>query len=176
MLQKNYHDSLSETYKLNTRKTWSTIKEVIGKRKTDELTSSFKFCNITITDKHRIANGFNKYFLNVGPTLSNKIPHQYIGPEHYLRGSYMPSFFLNQVNENEIISIVNGLKNSAPGLGNIRTDLIKNVIHFITEPLTHIFNLSFTKDVFPDQIKIAKVKPIYKKVDSMISLIIDQYL
>ncbi len=88
----------------------------------------------------------------------------------------MPSFFLNQVNENEIISIVNGLKNSAPGLGNIRTDLIKNVIHFITEPLTHIFNLSFTKGVFPDQIKIAKVKPIYKKVDSMISLIIDQYL
>ncbi len=74
----------------------------------------------------------------------------------------MTSFLLNQVNENEIISIVNGQKNSAPGLDNIRTDLIKNVIHFIAEPLTHIFNLSFTQGVFPDQTKIAKVIPIYK--------------
>ncbi len=81
--------------------------------------------SINITDKQRIADGFKKYFVNVKRTLANKIPHQNIGPENYCRGSYIAFFFLNPVNENEIISIVNCFKNCAPERDNVRTSSTK---------------------------------------------------
>ena len=31
--------------------------------------------NKIISDKHEMANKFNEYFTNIGPTLANKIPH-----------------------------------------------------------------------------------------------------
>ena len=34
------------------------------------------------------------------------------------------------------------------------------------EPLKHLFNLSIEKGVFPDDLKIARVTPIYKGEDS----------
>ncbi len=115
------------------------MKDVIGKRKADKITSSFKFGNITITNNESIAGGFNEYFVNVRCTLSYKIPYQNICSDHYLRGNYMASFYLDPVDETEIISLVNSLKHSAPGLDDVRTDIIKHVKHLRAEPLTHIF-------------------------------------
>ena len=35
----------------------------------------------------------------------------------------------------------------------------------VFEPLRYIFNLSIEKGIFPDQLKIAKVTPLFKKGD-----------
>ena len=36
----------------------------------------------------------------------------------------------------------------------------------VFEPLRYIFNLSIEKGIFPDQLKIAKVTPLFKKGDN----------
>ncbi|PNF17023.1 hypothetical protein B7P43_G02754 [Cryptotermes secundus] len=41
--------------------------------------------------------------------------------------------------------------------------IVKQCIQFIKKPLTFIFNLSLSSGIFPDQMKIAKVRPIFKK-------------
>ncbi len=41
----------------------------------------------------------------------------------------------------------------------------KTVIEQIAKPLTHICNISFTTRIFSNELKIAKVTPIYKKED-----------
>jgi len=43
--------------------------------------------------------------------------------------------------------------------------LIKEVIHCIIKPFTYICNRSFLTGIFPDNMKIAEVLPVYKSGD-----------
>ncbi len=67
--------------------------------------------------------------------------------------------------ENEIITITTNLKNSAPGLDDIRADVVKHIIHLIAKPLMDTFNLLLEQRVFPNELKLAKVTPIFKNDD-----------
>jgi len=44
-------------------------------------------------------------------------------------------------------------------------NLVKQCMHLIKRPLSHIYNLSLNSGVFPDTWKTAKVKPLHKKGD-----------
>ena len=46
--------------------------------------------------------------------------------------------------------------------------IIKQFINILAEPLSHIFNLSFTSGIFPDDMKIARVLPLFKAGDRAI--------
>ena len=46
--------------------------------------------------------------------------------------------------------------------------LLKNVIHNILKPLLYICNLSLKNGIFPEDMKMAKVIPLYKTEDPMI--------
>jgi hypothetical protein len=75
--------------------------------------------------------------------------------------------FVYSVNMQEIMRIVyvySLLNNKAPGPDNIRPNLIKYIAEIIWYPLLHIFNVSLSMGKIPNQLKIAKVVPIYKKV------------
>ena len=51
------------------------------------------------------------------------------------------------------------------GYDDIPKSLVKECIHLIKGPLIHIYNVSLRSGVFPDDWKLAKVKPLYKKWD-----------
>ena len=63
-------------YKDSIKKTWQTMKEVIGKDKlvNKSLAKYLIFNNRNIFDKKTIANSFNEYFVNVGLKLASEIP------------------------------------------------------------------------------------------------------
>ena len=46
--------------------------------------------------------------------------------------------------------------------------IIKHVIPHIVKPLTHICNISFRNGTFPDQMKVAKVIPVFKGNDKQV--------
>ena len=54
--------------------------------------------------------------------------------------------------------------------------ITKQSINIIAEPLSDIFNLSFASDIFSDDMKIARVIPLFKAGVAQFSQIIDQYL
>jgi hypothetical protein len=41
--------------------------------------------------------------------------------------------------------------------------IVKQCIHTVWKPLTFIINLSLSSGIFPNQMKIAKILPIFKK-------------
>ena len=65
-------DSCSE----NIKKTWDTMKEVIGKTKTfkNGILKRMVRVGIETFDPNKIANGFNKFFTEIGPKLASSIP------------------------------------------------------------------------------------------------------
>ena len=59
------------------------------------------------------------------------------------------------------------MNNAAPGWDGLSADSVKLVPDDISLPLTHILNLSFQQGVFPNELKTAKVSPLYKANDPM---------
>ena len=78
------------------------------------------------------------------------------------------NIFLTLVSEEEIDKIVNDLNSGAPGYDEIPAFLLKLSLPFITESLVHICNLSLFEGVFPEALKIANVKPLFKSGNNML--------
>ena len=82
--------------------------------------------------------------------------------------------FLKRVSEEEVIKVVNSFKGkTSTGYDNIDMSILKKVINYIVQPLSKIFNQSFSQGVFPDKMKIAKVIPLFKSGEKGVLLIID---
>ena len=73
------------------------------------------------------------------------------------------SFKINNVKEEEVLKVIQGLKNSAAtGTDFIDTKSIKIAAELIVPALTHIINLSINTSTFPSLWKHAKVVPLLK--------------
>jgi hypothetical protein len=72
--------------------------------------------------------------------------------------------FLTPTTEEEVVDLIKGLDNKkSTGVDDIPDYVIKKFHSKIKTALTHIINLSLSTGQFPDLMKIAKVKPLYKK-------------
>ena len=68
---------------------------------------------------------------------------------------------------NEIVVIINNLKSkNSSGKDGISNKLLKSIKGEISKPLTIIINQCLEIRIFPNALKVAKVKPLYKKGDS----------
>ena len=110
-------------------------------------------------DKQAITNAINKYFVQVGPRLANKI-HNTTDPLTYVTSS-VNSIFIPYVSENEITEVVQSLKNSSGGQDSILASIAKPLIRYYAKPLSRLINSSFENGL----LKIDKVIPIFKNGD-----------
>ncbi len=63
----------------------------------------------------------------------------------------------------QLMSVLKKIKASkAPGLDKISGKLLKAAGYYIIESLMYLFNLVLNTGIFPDDMKLAKVTPIYK--------------
>ena len=139
------------------------IKSVINRNKKTKFQDKFKFNDGSYTtDMKIICEKFNDFFINVGPTLSKKIPPQNSSPDDYIKTKAIYSLYLEHVTESEITKLVTSLKSAAPGYDNLRSSILKLSLPFICTPLTYLSNLSLQEGVFPEELKIANVIPLLK--------------
>ena len=72
---------------------------------------------------------------------------------------------LPYISEDEISRTINSLKNASACWDNIPTFVVKQVSKHITSPLIYLINKSIEQGIFPDELKVAKLFPIYKSGD-----------
>ena len=73
----------------------------------------------------------------------------------------------HHIDENKVCQIINNLSNkSSCRFDGISLKLTKYLKPLIIQPITLIINQMLTTGIFPDKLKIAKVKPIFKKGDT----------
>ena len=162
-----YYTKRLENEKSNIKSTWKTLNEVINKKRSKlKFLSSFKVDNFEISDPIEIANRFCNYFSNIGPHLAKRIQST---PNSHLNsfvGQYPNSIFFNPATENEIIEISKSFQsNKTYGYDKVPMLIIKQTINIIAKPLTHIFNLSITHGIVPNEMKIARVIALFKSGD-----------
>ena len=72
------------------------------------------------------------------------------------------------VTEKEVSEIVSGCKSKTSyGHDEISMKTVKHVIKQIVRPLTYIFNRSLITGIFPNDMKTAKVIPVFKSGDRL---------
>ena len=163
--KKIYYRRRLENYQNDIKKSWDVIKEIIAGVKSTK--GSFPRRMIIdgreIFDQGRIANCFNKFFVDIGPKLASIIPEsqtkfeQYLNPHQTLKGEA-------NLTGDEIKEVLRSLKpNKSPGYDNISSSVVNETSNIFFTPLKYIFNLSLQQGIFPENLKIAKVSPIYKK-------------
>ena len=93
--------------------------------------------------------------------MANKIDSN-VDYADYLDMRQPKTFFFSPVLSTEVRDLIRNIDQSkACGFDNIPAKLLVNAVDYISEPLTHIFNSSFSTGVFPNKLKIARVIPIY---------------
>jgi hypothetical protein len=100
--------------------------------------------------------------------LANKISPTSLNHRHYLTGNYPDSMFFTPVTESEVIDIIGSLKNStSKGHDNISTNIVKECKLEFAPILVHIINCSFCDGCVPNNLKVAKVIPLFKSGDKL---------
>ena len=167
--EKCHYHFLLVKYSNDMKKSWGVIKSIINKNQRPHIQGRFTIGeNLITTDNELISNKFNDFFINIGPTLAKSIPHVNKSPLSYLGNRLTESIYLDPVSENEIGQLIKSLKDTAAGFDDLNAMCLKISPQFLVKPLTHICNLSLSQGIFPEQLKIANVIPLYKSDDSML--------
>ena len=117
-----------------------------------------------IDSKPAVANTFNDYFINIAHELmlntSNTNTNSCI---IFLDNRNNISMFLLSIAGEELIGVVTKFRSKkSSDCDEFSMELIKKVIYLISKPLTNMFNKSFATVIFHEEMKIAKVIPVFK--------------
>ena len=138
------------------------MKEILGKcnTKSSTLLTKITVNKTDIFDAAKIADEFNKFFTNIGINMANKIPNASKPFDPYITKANT-SMESQPLPINELKDAFFSLKiNKSPGHDGVSFNVIKKCFGELG------VNLSIVKGIFPDDLKIAKVTPIYKAGNS----------
>jgi hypothetical protein len=169
--KQTYYEQRFNMYKNDLKRTWKMLNSLI-RHKSDKssIQETFKHDNQVISNKNIIAEQFCDYFSNVGPNLSKDIKVSEKDHDHYLqlkRSRNPNSMFLLPTHPEEIRKIIDQRKSkNSSGHDNISTSFIKQIGAELAWPVSILTNKSLLEGTVPDQLKIAKIKPIYKSKEN----------
>ena len=151
------------------KQTWGIINKTLNKGKQrSDLPLAFTLGSQTITDSLEIVNEFNTFFTNVGAiSFTNIDTHSDInGHNDYLNSPTAHRFQFDLISECDIIAIINQMANkNSSGIDELSNKLLRSIKNEISKPLAIIINQSLQTGIFPDLLKILKIKPVCQKGD-----------
>ena len=150
----DYHDKIFKANQDDLKKTWKSINNILGRKRQNRL--------LTFPQENA-AHTFNSYFVNIATNLVKETYPQENNDESFKK--YMPnnrnSVLDNiTIEDDDVKYIINHLNNSKYKYFSPR--ILKLVCNQISPLLTHLFNKCVNDGYFPDELKIAKVIPLYK--------------
>ena len=99
------------------------------------------------------------FFVNVGKTLADNI-ESIIDPLKYIANNVHIVHTI-EITEDKIMNTSSAMKNSASGFDELPAFIMKQCSKFYIKPLCHVLSLSIRQVIFPNELKLAKVLPIY---------------
>ena len=164
--EKEHYSKLLSDAKGNIKDTWKFLNAAMKKKKSStEFPTHFELNGTNIVNKQIIADEFNKKKFNVVPNLAMNIPvvNNVASVYDYMGQQNLNSMFINPINEAEVIRIIKLCKpKDSMDYDDISMWVLSRIAPQVVKPLVHIFNLSFSTGIFPSEMKIAKVIPLFK--------------
>ena len=149
----------------DSRKIWGILKTVAkGSSCKSELPKQFTdLCGRVISNSNEIAESFNDFFVSVGEELQNGISKTTSSPlDHIKHNNSQILQELQHTDATELHHIIKDMKNVGAGVDGINGNIFKKTYSSITTQLVHFVNICLSEGIFPNNMKLAVVKPIYK--------------
>ena len=121
-----------------------------------------------VSDGKGISDALNDHFVSTGNKLAGEILDPVKTSIDYLSntGKIDTRFSFKRIQPKQVFDILSKLKNGkAMGQNMIPNQILKSSKNIISQSLADIFNASLKSSIFPDDLKIAKVAPIFKEGD-----------
>lgn len=148
----------------NSKLIWRQINQLLGKKKEPTSSAIFNEENEIVSDEETVADMFNDFFANSVHELSSQI-FPAAKSFHFPADSVADSFMLEPTDTDEVKQTIISLKNAAPGIDNISSFVIKEIVHDLSPILAHLINRIFTTGTYPDIFKIGLTVPLNKTGD-----------
>ncbi len=169
--KKSYFETMLVKNQSDLKKTWNLIRLATNMKpkKGNSNLITLKINNVLNSDPVKVANYFNEFFATIPHKIVagiNKINKE----QDFDNPRDIPLFDIEQnpISHEEILQVVSELDpKTSLDLNNISMFFIKKCIGEILTPLHIIFNLSFKTGVFPNEMKVAKIVPIFKAGDPL---------
>ena len=166
--EKYYKSAIDENK--NSKDIWKYIKEL--RPKADHSSPTMLTVNDqTATNNTDIVNMFNDYFVN----LSNALLSDNADYRDTLRTlkqftqsklNYGTEFCIHPIDDTAVFTMLQKLNiNKSSGVDCLGLRLLKLAAPVISKSVANMINQSITRGFFPNELKVAKVIPIYKKGD-----------
>ena len=171
MAKSTYYQHSFQKHKNDIKNTWRIIKDILNStKKKNNYPEAFWINGELISDKVVLANQLNLYFSNIGSNLASQIvASDQKSYTDYLQSPCNIAFNFKEITVQYTMEIIDSLKaKSSCGVDGLSVKLLKLIKDEISTALTLVINQSLLSGIFPDQLKIAKVIPVYKKDDPAI--------
>ena len=123
--ERDHYDKLFNSHKNNMKKSWELIGKIINKKSHMRRKVTFTGeAGETLTN-NQVADNFNNFFVNVGPSLAKKIPVNNVNPLSYMGNRNIHCILLKDVETSEVSKIIKEMKNSSPGWDDIHAKIVK---------------------------------------------------
>ena len=163
-----FYRNYFSTNSTNLRKVWKGIKGIINvKQKSNDIPSCLtdKEGN-TVTNLKKIAGIFCDQYSSVAEEILKKRKYEGDGNFQKYLSERNPNSIVSfePIKVEEICSIIQNINpRKAVGPSSIPCSILHHMSKELAIPLCGIANISFSKGIHPDKLKIAKVIPIFKK-------------
>ena len=166
-LKKRYYAEKFHQLKNNIKLTWRLINKVLGNNPNKSISTKFNINDKCITDQQKIANHFNSFFASIGTKISQQIKnHDQIDHRQYLINRPVTTFHFHEITTQDVMCIISKLPNKkSTGYDKISTETIKILSAVISPTLSLIINKCILNGTVPDEMKVSKIKPLFKKGD-----------
>ena len=165
-MKKMYYMNRGKDFAQDSKKLWSFIKKVIKKTKYKGSIIPYITTNrLKPSNPSKIANEFCIFYSTLGSSLAAKSPGSH-DIDNYLKRNprNLASLVMRSTTVQEVHKTSNSLPNkTCHGHDGKSNNLFKMLSQSIAFPLCKIFNSLIEEGVFPRQMKMAEVIPLYKR-------------
>ena len=169
--KKNYFLKNCEETKGDSGKMWKVVKKAMNVRPSPNVTPDFIWTRSVEGDPKKldnrsdIANEMNKQFSEMGAKLASKLDtpeKNFVDFLEYPNPNNI-RMILRMIPESEVDKLIRELDaTKSVGIDGIPPKLVKWAISLLVPILTRLFNKCLVSGIYPDKLKIARVRPIYK--------------
>ena len=166
-----YYINTFRNCKNDGKETWKHLNNLLKRkpRSGDDLPDYINHNGTKVTTVEGILDSFNSHFATIGKEVADSVsPSVNSTYADYLDQPTQSTFEFNRINTTFVETIIDKqLKNkSSSGYDNISSKLLKQLKTQLIEPLTFLINQSIDSGKFPNLLKLAKIKTLFKKGDA----------
>ena len=163
--KKQYYNQLFKSSLEDKQSFLRNLNNLLGRKNRRSLVTSLYVNKKEINKDSEIAESFNEHFTTVGAKLLSELQQDQINDLNHIEMTPF-SCYCKRTTLNEVLSILKSLKeNKSVGPDGIPSEVLKISSSVIGRYLVQLVKESLGQGIFPNCLKTATVKPLFKPDD-----------